>query len=142
MILFNYETDFTLFEKEVVFENWVAEVISSEGKKVGEINYIFCDDSYLHQINVQYLDHDTLTDIITFDYTEGDILSGDIYISTERVADNATDFQVSFQLEMLRVMAHGILHLCGYKDKTDADSQQMRQKEDEKIKLFQEKNAI
>ncbi|GIZ14239.1 rRNA maturation RNase YbeY [Capnocytophaga catalasegens] len=139
MILFNYETDFILFEKEIIFENWVEKIISSEGKKTGEINYIFCDDLYLHQINMQYLNHDTLTDIITFDYTEGEILSGDIYISTERVADNATDFQVSFSLEMLRVMAHGILHLCGYKDKTITESQKMRQKEDEKIKLFQEK---
>ena len=101
-----------------------------------EINYIFCDDDYLHQINVEYLNHDTLTDIITFDYTEDNVLSSDIFISIERVSDNANDFGVTFETELLRVMAHGILHLCGYKDKTEEDSQQMRKKEDEKIIFF------
>lgn len=136
MITFNYETDFSLVKEEAVFEQWIEKIIASEGKELGEINYIFCDDAYLHKINVEYLDHDTLTDIITFDYTEGDLLSSDIFISVERVADNANDFEVSFETELLRVMAHGILHLCGYKDKTEADSQLMRQKEEEKMQIF------
>ncbi|MFK8303004.1 rRNA maturation RNase YbeY [Capnocytophaga stomatis] len=136
MITFNYETEFELPEQEAVFQSWIEKIIISEEKELGELNYIFCDDAYLHQINVQYLDHDTLTDIITFDYTEEETISGDIFISVERVADNAQDFNVDFQTELLRVMAHGVLHLCGYKDKTDAESEQMRNKEEEKMGLF------
>lgn len=136
MITFNYETEFELPEQETVFQAWIEKIIASEEKELGELNYIFCDDNYLHQINVQYLDHDTLTDIITFDYTEEQIISGDIFISVERVADNAKDFNVDFQTELLRVMAHGVLHLCGYKDKSDAESKQMRSKEEEKMQLF------
>ncbi|GJQ03753.1 rRNA maturation RNase YbeY [Capnocytophaga canimorsus] len=136
MITFNYETEFELPEQETVFQAWIEKIIASEEKELGELNYIFCDDNYLHQINVQYLDHDTLTDIITFDYTQEQIISGDIFISVERVADNAKDFNVDFQTELLRVMAHGVLHLCGYKDKSDAESNQMRSKEEEKMRLF------
>lgn len=136
LLTFNYETDFSLPKEEAIFEKWIAKIIASEGKTMGEINYIFCDDEYLHEINVQYLEHDTLTDIITFDYSEDDVLSGDIFVSVERVKDNALDFEVPFETELLRVMAHGVLHLCGYKDKTNADSQQMRQKEEEKIVMF------
>ena len=136
MITFNYETEFELPEQETVFQTWIEKIIASEEKELGELNYIFCDDNYLHQINVQYLDHDTLTDIITFDYTEEQTISGDIFISVERVADNAQDFNVDFQTELLRVMAHGVLHLCGYKDKSDAESNQMRSKEEEKMQLF------
>lgn len=136
MISFNYETDFSLPKEELIFEQWILKIIASEGKELGEINYIFCDDNYLHQINVEYLNHDTLTDIITFDYTENEFLSSDIFISVERISDNANDFGVSFETELLRVMAHGILHLCGYKDKTEADSTIMRSKEEEKMRLF------
>ncbi len=135
MIIFNYETDFQL-DNEKKYEDWIAEVIESEDKEEGEINYIFCDDDYLYEINVQYLDHQTLTDIISFDYTIGNLISGDIFISVERVRDNAEDFGVSFDEELRRVMAHGVLHYCGYKDKTEADQKLMRTKEDEKIKMF------
>jgi len=135
MISFNYETDFEL-PNEVVFENWIIDIIDSEASAVGEINYVFCDDEYLHKINVEYLNHDTLTDIISFDYTVGNLIQGDIFISIERVKDNAADFKVSFEEELKRVMAHGILHYCGYKDKTDKDAEVMRQKEEEKINLF------
>lgn len=135
MITFNYESEFIL-ENESVYSNWISRIIESEGFLEGEINYIFCDDVYLHSINMQYLNHDTLTDIISFDYTEGKLVSGDIFISTERVADNASDFNVDFSEELKRVLAHGVLHYCGYKDKTDADAELMRQKEDEKINLF------
>lgn len=135
MITFNYETDFQL-DNEVKYENWLSEVLESEDKEEGEINYIFCDDDYLYNINVQYLDHQTLTDIISFDYTLGNLISGDIFISIERVTDNAKDFKVSFEEELRRVMVHGLLHYCGYKDKSEADEQLMRSKEDEKIKMF------
>lgn len=135
MINFNYETDFTLGDEQV-FSDWLSAVIVSEKKSEGEINYIFCDDEYLHKINVEYLDHDTLTDIISFDYTVGNELNGDIFVSVERVADNAKDFNVSFTEELKRVLSHGILHYCGYKDKTDEDAQLMRAKEEEKMKMF------
>ena len=132
MISFNYETDFKL-PKPKVFSEWLSKVIESENKKEGEINYIFCNDAYLLEINQQYLNHDTLTDIISFDYSVGNELHGDVYISIERVRENAVDFNVSFDEELKRVMSHGILHYCGYKDKTENDSKIMRNKEDEKI---------
>lgn len=135
MISFHYETDFELFS-EKSYKYWVSKVVASESKELGEINYIFCDDSYLLKINQDYLNHDTYTDIISFDYSEGNIISGDIFISVERVKDNAQDFGVSFEEELKRVMAHGVLHYCGYKDKTEADEKLMRQKENEKIKMF------
>ncbi|TPD71930.1 rRNA maturation RNase YbeY [Flavobacterium microcysteis] len=135
MISFNYETEFEL-PNENEIEKWLSEVIVSESKKEGDINYIFCDDEYLHEINVKYLDHDTLTDIISFDYSIGNELHGDIFVSIERVADNAKDFNVSFDEELKRVLAHGILHFAGYKDKSEADELKMRSKEDEKIAMF------
>ena len=135
MIYFNYETTFELVNGSS-YEKWISTIIQSEGKEEGEINYIFCDDDYLHKINVDYLDHDTLTDIISFDYSEGNFLQGDIFISVERVRDNATDFNTNFEEELQRVMAHGVLHYCGYKDKSDEESLLMRKKEDEKISLF------
>ena len=135
MISFNYESDFSL-EQEEVYSSWIETIVESENKILGEISYIFCDDEYLHSINMQYLNHDTLTDIISFDYTEGDVISGDIFISVERVEDNANDFNVTFDEELKRVLAHGILHYCGYKDKSEADALLMRSKEEEKIKLF------
>ena len=135
MINFNYETEFTLDNEQAVAD-WLSAVIVSESKNEGEINYIFCDDEYLHKINVEYLNHDTLTDIISFDYTVGNELNGDIFVSVERVEDNAKDFNVSFEEELKRVLAHGILHYCGYKDKSDSDAELMRSKEDEKIAMF------
>ena len=135
MIDFNYETNFLLDNEEVI-ANWISNVITSENKKVGEINYIFCDDEYLHKINVEHLQHDTLTDIISFDYCVGNEINGDMFISIERVKDNALDFKVSFDEELRRVLVHGILHYCGFKDKTDKEEQLMRNKEDEKIAMF------
>lgn len=135
MINFNYETDFIL-ENEVSIASWLSAVIASENKKEGEISYIFCDDEYLHKINVEYLNHDTLTDVISFDYTMGNEISGDCFISVERVKDNAIDFNVTFEEEIKRVLAHGILHYCGYKDKGEDEEALMRKKEDEKIALF------
>lgn len=135
MISFNYETEF-LWNEEAQVSTWLSEVIISEGFKVGEINYIFCNDDYLHKINVEFLKHDTLTDIISFDYTVGKILQGDIFISIERVKDNASDFRVSFLDELHRVLVHGILHYCGYQDKTVEDTKLMRQKEDQYLALL------
>jgi len=135
MINFNYETEFEI-SNEGVYADWLSNVIASENKSEGEINYIFCDDEYLLEINQQYLDHDTLTDIISFDYSVGNELHGDVFISVERVAENAADFDVSFEEELRRVLVHGVLHYCGYKDKSDDDEKLMRQKEEEKMKLF------
>jgi rRNA maturation RNase YbeY len=135
MISFNYETDFEL-ENESQYEDWISRIIESEGFDEGEINYIFCDDEYLHKINVEYLDHDTLTDIISFDYTVGNLIQGDIFVSVERVKDNANDFKVSFEEELKRVLSHGVLHYCGYKDKSPKDEALMRFKEEEKMRMF------
>jgi len=135
MITFNYELDFSL-QQEDQYEGWIESIIASEDFFTGEINYIFCTDEYLHDINVKYLDHDTLTDIISFDYTENQVVSGDIFISIERVKENAAEFGVAFDMELLRVMAHGILHYCGYKDKGEEDEALMRKKEEEKMKMF------
>ncbi|MDG4715227.1 rRNA maturation RNase YbeY [Winogradskyella marincola] len=129
MISFNYETEFKL-ENETKISEWISKAINSENCKEGELNYIFCCDDYLHKINVDFLNHDTLTDIISFDYSVGKELHGDIYISVERVEDNAKDFDVSFEDELARVMIHGILHYCGYKDKSEEDAKLMRSKED------------
>lgn len=135
MISFNYETDFQLSD-ETLFSDWISRVIVSENKKEGEINYIFCDDEFLLNINKQYLDHDYYTDIISFDYSVGNELHGDIFISIERVMENAGDFNVTFEEELKRVVVHGILHYCGFKDKSADEERLMRGKEDEKIMLF------
>ena len=139
MISFNYELDFKL-EDEELYSDWISKVISSENKRVGEINYIFCDDNYLLEINQQYLSHDSLTDIISFDYSIGNELHGDVFISVERVRENAVDFNVDFKDELKRVLAHGVLHYCGYKDKSEEDEKLMRQKEEEKMKMFHVKH--
>ncbi len=129
MISFNYETDFKLDNTEQ-FSEWISNTILEENCREGEINYIFCSDDYLLKLNVDFLDHDTLTDIISFDYTVGKELHGDIYISLDRVKENALDFEVSFNDEISRVMIHGVLHYCGYKDKSEDDKKVMRSKED------------
>ena len=129
MISFNYEIDFQI-QDETKKRRWISSLIEEENCREGEINYIFCSDEYLHKINVDFLGHDTLTDIISFDYSVGKELHGDIYISIDRVRDNASDFKVCFENELLRVMAHGVLHYCGHKDKTDKDQELMRSKED------------
>lgn len=129
MISFNYQTDFEI-EKEKRFSDWITNTILEESCKEGDINYIFCTDEYLHKLNVDFLNHDTLTDIISFDYSVGKELHGEIYISIDRVKENALDFKVSFEVELARVIIHGILHYCGYKDKSDSDEKLMRSKED------------
>ncbi|MDP5061452.1 MAG: rRNA maturation RNase YbeY [Maribacter sp.] len=135
MINYNYLTEFKLVvEKD--FDSWITESCNTEGFSIIELNYIFCSDDYLLKINQDYLQHDYLTDIITFDYVSGKNVSGDLYISIERVKENAEEFNVSFDNELKRVMIHGVLHLMGYSDKSDAATAEMRAKEEEKIKLF------
>ena len=134
-ISFHYETDF-LLENTKSFIRWIKNVISEENKELGEVNYIFCDDKYLLEKNIKYLDHDTLTDIITFNYCEGDIISSDIMISIKRVMENSSIFENSFSEELNRVMIHGILHLIGYNDKTDGEKEIIRKKEDYYVNKF------
>ena len=135
IINFYSENEFEIGE-ENRYEDWLKKVIFSEDKKLGEISYIFCDDQYLLKINQEYLNHDTYTDIISFDNSVGNILGGDIFISTERILENAGDFDVSFEDELKRVLVHGLLHFCGYKDKTMDEKSLMRSKEEEKMKMF------
>jgi len=128
MIEFNYETKFALKNEELLFD-WLEQCILEDGFKIGEISYVFCDDAYLHKLNVEFLNHDTLTDIISFDNSLGKIISGDIFISVERVKENAVIFATSFDQELHRVMIHGILHYMGFKDSSDEEKLEMRNKE-------------
>lgn len=133
MIDFFSETEFQLEQQDSMAE-WIANVIASENCTEGDISYIFCDDEYLHKLNVQFLNHDTLTDIISFDNSLGTQIHGEVYISIDRVKENAEEFNVPFTDELHRVMIHGILHFCGYKDKSVAEEKQMRSKEDEALR--------
>ncbi|HLP55258.1 MAG TPA: rRNA maturation RNase YbeY [Fluviicola sp.] len=114
---------------------WFTQVCEIEQKALGEITVIFCSDEYLLDMNRTHLNHDYYTDIITFDYSEGDIVSGDLFISIDRVADNAQELSNAFTDELNRVCVHGLLHLCGYKDKSSKEEQLMRAKEDEMLEL-------
>ena len=133
-IEFHSESVFIL-ENQVKIRQWFEATAKSEGKHIGALNYIFCDDEYLIKINVEFLQHETYTDIITFDYSVGDELISDIYISTERVAENAKEFGETFDGELNRVLIHGLLHLCGYKDKTEEEATLMRSKENYYLSL-------
>lgn len=137
MIEFNYLTDFRL-ENESNLKDWILNIINSEGREEGDIIYIFCDDKYLHKLNIEFLNHDTLTDIISFDYGMDKQINGEIYISIERVLENSVDFKTKFEDELHRVMIHGILHFCGYKDKSDNEEKLMRRKEDESLQNLSE----
>ncbi|MDR0230525.1 MAG: rRNA maturation RNase YbeY [Dysgonamonadaceae bacterium] len=114
--------------------NWIKSVATSHNKKIGDIAYIFCSDKKILEINIQYLNHDYYTDIITFDYSEGDIISGDLFISLDTVRSNAEKFNTDYAEELYRVIIHGILHLCGFKDKSTKDAKVMREKENEALK--------
>lgn len=134
-INFFSENSFVL-ENEQEYRKWIERSIESENKFVGDISFIFCDDEYLHKINLEYLSHDTYTDIISFDNTLGNVLQGDIFISTDRVRENSQNFNADFDEELKRVLIHGVLHFCGFKDKTEREKELMRRKEEEKIELF------
>lgn len=131
---FTEAIDFDLVQPTLI-KKWIRKVVAQEKAKIKELTYIFCDDAYLHQINVEYLQHDTFTDIITFPYASPPLLHADLFISVERVQENARQLNLPFQQELLRVMIHGVLHLCGYADKTEAEQQLMRHKEEEKLLL-------
>jgi len=115
---------------------WIKSTILSEGKRVGDISFIFCSDNYLLEVNKTYLDHDYFTDIITFDYVEGMLINGDIFISVDRVLDNSVEFKTTFENELNRILIHGVLHLVGYKDKNKKDKLLMTAKEDFYLKLL------
>lgn len=132
-------------KQRTLLKKWLLETIEKEQKKAGDINFIFCTDEYLHNMNVQYLAHDTLTDVITFDYSADELMSattsnpkiaGDIFISIDRIEDNAAKFGVPILRELRRVMVHGVLHLLGYEDKTAPKKAQMTGKEDQYLAIF------
>lgn len=127
--------DFELEDASRV-KKWITAVVDAQGKRVGNLNYLFCDDAYLIGVNQTYLNHDTYTDIITFDYVEGNVVSGDILISVERVRENAHLFNTSFEQELHRVIIHGVLHLLGQADKSDEDAAEMRCKEESALDLW------
>lgn len=135
MITFEYISD-SSFKPSVSHKIWLQQVIRQEGKVPGDISYIFCDDDYMLERNIEFLNHDTYTDIITFDQCVGDVVSGSILISVDRVVENANKFGKSFENEFLRVLVHGTLHLCGYKDKSDEEAMLMRQKENEALAIL------
>lgn len=128
MINFFSETDFDLSRPDDI-KKWISSIISSEGYEEGDITFVFCDDLYLNKINVKFLGHDTLTDIISFDDTIGKQVRGEVYISIDRVRENARDYEVDFKDELHRVMIHGILHFCKYNDKTSVESRLIRRRE-------------
>jgi len=128
MIEYQYiECDEIITSEEISL--WLSNVIKEEGKKIGELVYVLCKDEYLLEKNIQFLNHDTLTDVITFDYCENDLINGDILISSDRVEENAKTYKVNYLTELHRVMVHGLLHLLGYKDKKKKDAKTMREKE-------------
>ena len=135
MIEFNYELSFILSD-ENHYKNWLLEIITSENKTCGDLCFVFCADDYLLRLNNEHLQHDTYTDILTFDYCVDNEINGDVFISIERVRENSLTYKVSFDNELLRVLSHGVLHLCGFKDKAEKDILIMRSKEEEKIGLF------
>lgn len=129
MIVFNKEVRFNLKYADEI-RDWIKQTIDIEGFKTGEINYIFVSDENLLQKNIKFLNHNTLTDIISFDYTMGKLVSGDIFISIDRVLENSKMFKTTFDNELHRVMVHGVLHYCGFNDKSDEEKNLMREKED------------
>jgi len=133
---FNADTSYVLRNKRPI-SRWILNTITSENKKIIDISYVFCSDNYLLKINQEHLNHNTYTDIITFDYSQDSLISSEIYISSERVKENAKAIGQSFKNEMHRVLIHGVLHLCGYKDKTDKQIHMMRAKEDYYLSLRQ-----
>lgn len=150
MIEFSYQTSCDLIKEEIII-SWLMDVVKTFKKGVKSINYVIADDDFVWQLNKKYLNHDTYTDIITFDYTKGDQLEGEIYISLDRVKENAIKFgelqdQVNdhsrlIKAELLRVIVHGVLHMIGYKDKTAGEKKEMRAAEDKMIEMFHVKHA-
>lgn len=131
----NEETDFVL-EGKTMLRNWIVSVAKKHGVSTGNISYVFCSDAFLLEMNKKFLQHDDLTDIITFDYSIGKAISGDIFISVERVAENAVIHRSGFDEELRRVMIHGVLHLIGFKDKSAVAKKEMRSQEEIALKMW------
>ena len=129
MISFHSEVPFEIPDTDATVL-WLSSIISQENYNEGEVSIVFCDDEFLHKLNVEFLNHDTLTDVISFDYSIGKEIHGEIFISIERVRENANEFNQNFDTELSRVMAHGVLHYCGYKDKSTSEAAIMRSKEE------------
>ena len=139
MISFNIELGGFKLPDSRKRKSWLKDLVKDQGFKLGELNYIFLDDESLHKINLEYLNHDTYTDIITFDNSEDEnLIEGDIFVSIDRIIENANKFEVSFEAELSRVMAHGVLHLCGFLDKKPEDVKLMREMEEKYIKKYSE----
>ncbi len=130
------DVDFALPAAEKI-QRWIEKIIDRENCTLDNLNYIFCSDEYLHKINVEHLNHDTYTDIITFPYQKPPVIESDIFISIDRVRANAETFGVTFEKELLRVIIHGVLHLCGYGDKTTEEAATMRRKEEEAMEIYE-----
>lgn len=122
------------FSKNKITSKWICYVIKQKNFLLGDINIVFCSDDFLLNMNINYLSHKTLTDIITFDYSNDEIISGDLFLSIDRIKQNAQKFKVSFENELNRVIIHGILHLCGYKDKTKIESKLMKMQENHSLR--------
>ncbi len=135
MIEFHFQKEFNFLNKNII-SDWISATISTESCKEGDVSYVFCSDDYLLEINTKHLNHNTLTDIITFNYNVGKQINTEIYISVDRVKENTESFNVNFEEELHRVMIHGVLHLCGYKDKTKEEKTIMRNKEDYYLSLL------
>jgi probable rRNA maturation factor len=141
-ILFHSEdVDFQLNQTALI-RDWINETIQAENAKLEQLNIIFCSDSFLLQVNLEYLEHDTFTDIITFHYSSLPDIEGDLFISIDRILENARQFQVDAETELHRVIIHGVLHLCGYGDKTKEEIQVMRQKENAYLELLTKKKGV
>lgn len=134
-IQFAFQTPCTL-KNRTILKKWIETIVNNHNKELGDISYIFCSDEQLLEINKEYLNHDYYTDIITFDYSEAELVSGDMFISIDRIKDNAKALKVPYQEELHRVIIHGVLHLLGFKDKTESESQKMRQLEDESLSVL------
>lgn len=132
----NLGVDLPVFLKKNDLKKFAKEICSLESKRAGDLCFVFTDDDHLLEVNKQYLQHDYYTDVITFDYSVGNVVSGDIMISLERIRDNAQQLSNAFESEFFRVCFHGVLHLCGYKDKSNTDEKTMRAKEDYYLKMF------
>ncbi len=137
-IIFQSEEDFDFsLKEEKKIKTWIKKIIKQEGKTCGQLYYFFCSDEHLLNINKEFLNHKTYTDIITFDYSEKKTISGEIFISIDRVKENARKYKKTFADELRRIIIHGVLHLCGYSDKSAAAKKTMRKKEDEALLLFE-----
>ncbi len=135
VIFSNADVDIVLSDP-LSLQKWIRLIVEAHSKKLGRINYLFCSDDYILESNKRFLNHDTYTDIITFDYVQGQLVSGDILVSLDRVRDNAAMFSVPFEQELHRVIIHGVLHLLGFKDKTESDAAEMRRKENEALSIY------